>query len=60
MSSSVIFSSSFLREVACFDFDALALNRWMKVCSSLIFSSFFLFASYAICRASWLDLSQYS
>ena len=60
MSSRLIFSSIFLREVACFDFAALAAKREMKVCSSLIFSSFFLFASFAICKASWLDWYQKS
>ena len=60
MSSRVILSSIFLREVACLDLAALAANRWIKVCSSLIFSSFFLLASLAICRASWLDSYQKS
>ena len=45
MSSSVSFSSCFLREVACFDFDALALKRWMNASSSLRFSSIFLLVS---------------
>jgi len=36
MSSSVILSSSVLREVACADFEAFALKRAMKVLSSLI------------------------
>ena len=31
MSSSVSFSRSFLRDVACLDFEAFALNRAMKV-----------------------------
>ena len=36
MSSSVILSSNDLRELACFDFDALALKRWINVFSSFI------------------------
>ena len=44
MSSSVSFSSSFLREVACRDFEALALKRWMNAFSSLTLSSFFAFS----------------
>ena len=40
ISSSVILSSCFLRDVACFDFDALAEKRAIKSCSSLICSSF--------------------
>ena len=43
ISSSVMESRIFLRLVACRDFDLLAENRWMKLCSSRIFSSFFLF-----------------
>ena len=43
ISSTVIFSSSFLREVACRDLDLFAEKRWIKLCSSLMRSSFFLF-----------------
>ena len=43
ISSSWMESKIFLRLVACLDLDLLAENRWMKACSSLIFSSFFLF-----------------
>ena len=46
ISSSSIFSSAFLREVACLDLEALALNLWINSCNSLIFSSFFLLASF--------------
>ena len=41
ISSSSIFSSVFFLDVACFDFDAFALNLAMKSCNSFIFSSFF-------------------
>ena len=58
MSSSVILSRRALRELACFDFDALALKRWMNAFSSLIWSSFFLFALCFWRSASWLDSYQ--
>ncbi|MDF2607023.1 MAG: hypothetical protein K0S34_1218 [Bacillales bacterium] len=47
ISSRVILSSNFLRDVACLDLDAFALNLAINACRSLIFSSFFLFASCA-------------
>jgi hypothetical protein len=40
-----IFSSCFLRLVACLDLEALAEKRAIKSCNSFIFSSFFLFVS---------------
>ena len=46
MSSSWIFSRARFLEVACLDLEALALNLEIKSCNSLIFSSFFLFASH--------------
>ena len=52
MSSSVSFSSCFLREVACRDFEALALKRAMKALSSSALSSIFLFLSCAACSAA--------
>ena len=39
ISSSSILSSIFLREVACFDLEALAEKRATNFCNSLIFSS---------------------
>ncbi len=48
MSSNSILSSIFLRDVACFDFEAFAEKRAMNACNSLIFSSFFAFWSAAI------------
>ena len=42
-------------EVACLDLEALALNREINSCSSLIFSSFFLLASFICLIRSWLD-----
>jgi hypothetical protein len=54
MSSSVILSSCVLRDVAWRDLEALALKRAMKVCSSLIWSDFFLLASWRWRRAIWL------
>ena len=60
ISSSCIFSRACLREVACLDFDAFALNRWMKLWSSFIFSSFFLFASFICFIINWLDSYQKS
>ena len=52
ISSSSIFSNDFFLDVACFDFDAFALNLAIKSCNSFIFSSFFLFASFACFNAS--------
>ena len=52
ISSNWIFSSVFFLEVACFDFDAFALNLAINSCNSLIFSSFFLFCSLACLNAS--------
>ena len=43
ISSNSIFSRDFFLDVACFDFEALALNLAIKSCNSLILSSFFLF-----------------
>ena len=60
MSSRVILSNIFLREVACLDLEALAEKRAMKAWSSLIFSSFLAFWSAAILAANWLDWSQKS
>ncbi len=40
ISSKVILSNCFLREVACLDFEALALKRATNSCNSLICSSF--------------------
>ena len=54
MSSSVILSSSALREVACLLFEALALKRWMNVLSSLILSSLRRLESCRWRSASWL------
>ena len=60
ISSSWIFSSACLRDVACFDLEALALKRCIKFWSSLIFSSFFLLASFICLIISWLDSYQKS
>ena len=60
ISSSSIFSRAFLRAVACFDFEAFAEKRWMNSFNSLIFSSFFLFASFIWRIISWLDSYQKS
>ena len=46
MSSSWIFSRARFLEVACLDLEAFAEKREIKSCSSLIFSSFFLLASF--------------
>ena len=46
ISSSWIFSRARFLDVACFDLEAFAEKRWINSCSSLIFSSFFLFASF--------------
>ena len=46
ISSNSIFSSALFLEVACLDLEALAENLWIKSCNSLIFSSFFLLASF--------------
>ena len=60
MSSSSIFSSARLREVACLDLEALAEKRWMNSCSSLIFSSFLRLAYFICLTISWLDSTQKS
>ena len=60
MSSSWIFSRALLREVACLDLEALALNLEINSCNSLIFSSFFLLASFICLIRSWLDSYQKS
>ena len=60
ISSSSIFSNDFFLEVACFDLEAFALNLAINSCNSLIFSSFYLFASFACFNASWLDSCQKS
>ena len=54
MSSSVILSSSFFRDDACLDFEALALNRAMNAFSSSICSSFFAFEADRCPSAIWL------
>ena len=46
ISSNSIFSRALFLEVACLDLEALAENLWIKSCNSLIFSSFFLLASF--------------
>ena len=48
ISSTVIFSRSFLLDVAWLDFDLLAENRSINDLSSLIFSSAFLFCCFII------------
>ena len=60
ISSSWIFSNARFLEVACLDFEAFALNLEINSCSSLIFSSFFLFASFIWRMRSWLDSYQKS
>ncbi len=60
ISSSSIFSRARLRDVACLDFEAFAEKREMNSCSSLIFSSFFLLASFIWRTRSWLDSYQKS
>ena len=42
------------------DFEALAEKREINSCNSLIFSSFFLFASFICLTRSWLDSYQKS
>src|ERR1700754_4458101 len=54
MSSITSFSKAFLREVACLDFDAFALNRAMNSYRSFLFSSVFLFLSDICLAANWL------
>src|SRR5690625_7160316 len=49
ISSSVMLSSNFLRDVACFDFEAFALKRAINSFNSLIFSSFFFFSTCPFC-----------
>src|SRR3989339_348257 len=60
ISSKVIFSRSFFREVACFDLDALELNRWIKALSSLARSVSFLFSDSFCFRFNWLAWYQKS
>ena len=60
MSSKVILSNIFLRDVACFDFEALALKRAIKSCNSLICSSFLALDCACNFVASWLDSNQKS
>ena len=60
ISSNSIFSSARFLEVACFDLEALAEKREIKSCNSLIFSSFFLFASFICFINNWLDSYQKS
>ena len=54
MSSTLIFSNNFLRLLACFDLEALALNREIKSCNSFFLSSAFLFWFCLCFNASWL------
>ena len=54
MSSMVSFSSSFLREVACFALEALEEKRWMNSFSSFALAVTFLFRSCFCFRLSWL------
>ena len=54
MSSSVILSSSFFRDDACLDLEALALNRAMNAFRSSICSDFFLFEADRWASAIWL------
>ena len=44
----------------CLDLEAFALNLAINSCNSLIFSSFFLLASFACFKANWLDSYQKS
>ena len=60
ISSSSIFSNARFLDVACLDLEALAENLWMNSCNSLIFSSFFLFASFICLIINWLDSNQKS
>ena len=60
ISSSVIFSNCFLREVACLDLEALAEKRAMNSCNSLIFYSFLALALACNLAANWLDSNQKS
>ena len=60
ISSSSILSSIFLREVACFDFEALAEKRATNSCNCLIFSSAFAFLSACNFAASSEDSFQKS
>ena len=59
-SSGRSFSIIFLREVACLDFDALALKRRTKSSSSLILLSLFLVLSCCCFVANSLELFQKS
>src|SRR5450756_1341071 len=60
MSSMVSLSSSFLRDVACLDLDALALKRWIKALSSSAFSDI-LRLSFCFCfKFNWLARYQKS
>ena len=60
MSSRVSFSSSFFRDVACLDFEALALKRWMNAFRSLTLAVVLAF-SFCFCRrCSWLAWYQKS
>jgi hypothetical protein len=54
----VILSKAFLRLVACFDFDALALKRRMKLLQLLHAVFHFLVLVGALFKASWLDSYQ--
>ena len=54
ISSSVSFSRSFLREVACFALEALELKRWMNSFSSLALSVILRFSSCFCLNAIWL------
>ena len=60
ISSNSIFSRDFFLDVACFDFEAFAANLAIKSCSSFIFYSFFLLASFICFNANWLDSYQKS
>ena len=60
MSSNSIFSRARFLEVACLDLEAFAEKREMNSCNSLIFSSFFLLASFICFTNSWLDSYQKS
>ena len=60
ISSSSIFSSARFLLVACLDLEALAEKREINSCNSLIFSSFFLLASFIWRMRSWLDSYQKS
>ena len=60
MSSSVSFSSSFFREVACRALEALALKRWMNAFRSLALALVFAFSLCCWRRCSWLAWYQKS